>query len=129
MSGPALAVDVVIRTRVGVVLIERKNQPYRGKWAIPGGFVEYGESVERAAQREALEETGLKVKLQELLGVYSEPGRDPRGHVVSLSFLARRVGGRMRAASDAADVRVFGRIPWQELAFDHAQILKDAGFK
>jgi len=129
MRGPALTVDVIVRTRGGVVLIKRKNKPYKGKWAIPGGFVEYGESVELAAKREALEETGLRVRLQKLLGVYSKPGRDPRGHVVSVCFLAQRVGGRMMAASDAADVRVFRQLPWQELAFDHAQILKDAGFK
>ena len=129
MRGPALTVDVVIKTRGGVVLIRRKNEPYRGKWAIPGGFVEYGESVERAAEREAMEETGIRVKLQRLLGVYSEPGRDPRGHSVSVCFIARRAGGKMEAATDAAEAKVFRHIPWQKLAFDHAQILKDAGFK
>ena len=129
MRGPALTVDVVIKTRGGVVLVKRRNEPYRGKWAIPGGFVEYGESVERAAEREAMEETGIRVKLQKLLGVYSEPGRDPRGHSVSVCFIARRAGGKMEAATDAAEARVFRHIPWQELAFDHAQILKDAGFK
>jgi len=126
---PALTVDVVIKLRGGVVLVKRKNEPYRGKWALPGGFVEHGEKVEDAAVREAKEETGLKVKLGRLVGVYSELGRDPRGHVVGICFLARPVGGKLEAASDAADARVFGEIPWKGLAFDHAKILKDAGLR
>ena len=129
MKKPILAVDVVIRFKGGGVLIKRKNEPYRGKWALPGGFVRYGERVEVAAVREAKEETGLKVKLQRLVGVYSNPERDPRGHVVSVCFLARQVGGKLKAASDAGEVKIFKRIPWRELAFDHAQILKDAGLE
>ncbi len=124
-----LAVDVVIRTPNGVVLIKRKNEPYKGKWAIPGGFVRYGERVEDAAAREVNEETGLRVKLGKLVGVYSDPKRDPRGHVVSVCFLAERAGGRLKASSDAQDTKIFKHIPWRELAFDHARILKDAGFK
>jgi 8-oxo-dGTP diphosphatase len=126
---PSLAVDVVIKIRGGVVLVKRRNEPYKGRWALPGGFVEYGEKVELAAVREALEETGIEVELQELLGVYSDPGRDPRGHTVSVCFIGKMVGGELRAASDAAEAEIFRSIPWQELAFDHAQILKDAGFK
>lgn len=110
-------------------MVRRKNDPYRGKWALPGGFVEYGERVELAAAREALEETGIKVKLDGLLGVYSDPDRDPRGHTVSICFTAKWAGGKMRAASDAKEVGIFRKIPWKELAFDHAQILKEAGFK
>jgi 8-oxo-dGTP diphosphatase len=123
---PLLTIDVVIRTRGGVVLVKRAREPYKGKWAIPGGFVCYGERVEAAALREAKEETGLKVKLQKLIGVYSDPKRDPRGHVVSACFLAKATGGRLKAASDAAEVKIFQRIPWSELAFDHAKILRDA---
>ena len=129
MRCPSLAVDVVIKIRGGVVLVKRRNEPYKGKWALPGGFVEYGEKVELAAAREALEETGIEVELQELLGVYSDPGRDPRGHTVSVCYIAKWAGGKLKAASDAAEAEIFRRIPWQELAFDHAQILKDAGFK
>ena len=129
MRCPSLAVDVVIKIRGGVVLVKRRNEPYKGKWALPGGFVEYGEKVELAAAREALEETGIEVKLQELLGVYSDPGRDPRGHTVSVCYIAKWAGGKLKAASDAAEAKIFRHIPWQELAFDHAQILKDAGFK
>ena len=129
VRSPALTVDVVIKFRDGVVLVRRRNEPFKDKWALPGGFVEYGEKVELAAAREAMEETGIRVKLQGLLGVYSEPSRDPRGHTVSICFLAKRAGGKLRAASDAKDAKIFRKIPWQELAFDHAQILKDAGFK
>ncbi len=129
MKKPILAVDVVIRFKGGVVLIKRKNEPYRGKWALPGGFVRYGERVEFAVVREAREETGLKVKLHRLVGVYSNPERDPRGHVVSVCFSARQVGGKLKAASDADEVKIFKRIPWRELAFDHAQILNDTGVR
>lgn len=128
MKQPLLAVDTIIRASGGVVLVKRKNEPYRGKWALPGGFVRYNERVELAALREVGEETGLVVKLQRLFGVYSAPGRDPRGHVVSICFLARKVGGKLKASSDADDAKIFRQIPWAELAFDHAQILKDAGF-
>ncbi len=124
-----LVVDVIIRTPGGVVLIKRRNEPYRGRWALPGGFVRYGERVEDAAAREAREETGLRVKLKKLVGVYSDPKRDPRGHVVSVCFSARRAGGRLRASSDARDVKIFKHIPWRELAFDHARILKDVRFR
>jgi 8-oxo-dGTP diphosphatase len=124
-----LATDVIIRCQGGVVLVRRKNEPYRGKWVLPGGFVRYGEKVESAAVREVREETGLKVKLGKLLGVYSDPERDPRGHVVSICFLASRAGGKLKAASDAAGVKIFKKIPWDELGFDHANILKDAGLK
>jgi len=126
---PMLAVDIIIRTPEGVVLIKRRNEPYKGRWALPGGFVRYGERVEVAAAREAREETGLRVKLGKLVGVYSDPKRDPRGHVVSVCFSAERAGGRLRAASDAREARIFKHIPWRKLAFDHARILKDAGFR
>jgi len=124
-----LVVDVIIRTPGGVVLVKRRNEPYKGRWALPGGFVCYGERVEDTAAREVSEETGLRVKLGKLVGVYSDPKRDPRGHVVSVCFSARRAGGRLRASSDAQDVKIFKRIPWRDLAFDHARILKDAGLR
>lgn len=126
---PLLTVDIIIPTSSGIVLVKRAHEPYKGRWALPGGFVHYGEKVEDAAMREAEEETGLKVKLRKLVGVYSETNRDPRGHVVSVCFLAERVNGKPSAKGDATEALIFKDIPWQELAFDHARILKDAGFR
>jgi len=128
MRSPRLAVDAVVVTESGIVLVRRKNPPFKGKWALPGGFVRYGERVEDALLREVEEETGLKVRIEKLIGVYSDPRRDPRGHVVSVCFRAKATGGELRAGSDAAEVRIFPEIPWNELAFDHAKILIDAGF-
>ncbi|MGI8650210.1 MAG: NUDIX domain-containing protein, partial [Rubrobacter sp.] len=80
---PKLTVDIVLPQSGGVVLIRRRNEPFEGQWCLPGGFVEVGESVEAAAVREMREETGLDVKLERLVGVYSDPERDPRGHSVT----------------------------------------------
>ncbi len=121
---PLLAVDVIIEVDEGIVLVKRRNEPFKDFWAIPGGFVEYGETVEEAARREAEEETGLKVSLKNLVGVFSDPGRDPRGQVISICFSARRAGGVLSAATDAADVKVFNEAPWSKLAFDHEKVLK-----
>ncbi len=128
MSGPEtpkLMVDVVIPVEGGIVLVRRGSEPFKGRWALPGGFVEVRETVEKAAIREAAEETGLVVELSRLVGVYSEPDRDPRGHNVSVAFLARPVGGELRAASDASEVAVLDPRS-VELAFDHARIIADA---
>ena len=124
-SLPSLTVDVIINLKDGIVLVKRKNDPYKGKWAIPGGFVEYGETVEKAARRETKEETGLDVKVDNLIGVYSDPNRDPRGHVISICFSAKKVGGNLRADTDAVNVKVFKEIPWNKLAFDHEKILRE----
>jgi 8-oxo-dGTP diphosphatase len=122
---PKLMVDVVIPAEEGVVLIRRGSDPFEGQWALPGGLVEVGETVEEAARREAAEETGLAVELAHLVGVYSEPDRDPRGHNVSVAFLARVLGGDLSAASDAAEVSVLDPES-VELAFDHRKIVEDA---
>lgn len=120
---PAPTVDIIIETSGGIVLIRRKNLPYG--WAIPGGFVDYGESVEHAAVREAKEETGLDVKLTGLLGVYSDPARDPRFHTISTVFTAKAEGLPV-GQDDAEEARVFklDALP-EPLAFDHAKILGD----
>ncbi len=121
---PVPTVDVIIETAGGgIVLIKRKNPP--PGWALPGGFVDYGETVEEAAVREALEETSLRVTLTGLFGVYSSPDRDPRQHSISTVFLAT-ASGRPRAADDAADIGIFrkGELP-ALLAFDHGKILSD----
>jgi 8-oxo-dGTP diphosphatase len=122
---PKLMVDVVIPAEEGVVLIRRGSEPFVGQWALPGGFVEVGETVEEAAVREAAEETGLAVELARLVGVYSDPDRDPRGHNVSVAFLAVVLSGQLTAATDAAEVSVLdpGSV---DLAFDHRRIIDDA---
>jgi len=122
---PKLMVDVVIPSEKGVVLIRRANEPFRSQWALPGGFVEVGETVEEAADREATEETGLAVEVARLVGVYSDPERDPRGHNVSVAFLARVLSGDLAAGTDAAEVSVLDPSS-VELAFDHARIVADA---
>ncbi|AKB26626.1 ADP-ribose pyrophosphatase [Methanosarcina sp. MTP4] len=108
-----------------LVLIKRKNPPYQGKFALPGGFVEVGESTEKAAVREAFEETGLSIELVKLIGVYSDPRRDPRRHTVSVCYLATGQG-QLRSGSDAADVELFELDSIPELAFDHDKMINDA---
>ena len=122
---PKLMVDVVIPSGEGVVLIRRGSEPFEGQWALPGGFVDVGETVERAAAREAAEETGLNIEIARLVGVYSEPERDPRGHNVSVAFLARVLSGELSAATDASEVSILDPST-VELAFDHRKIVEDA---
>jgi 8-oxo-dGTP diphosphatase len=123
---PLLTVDVVIELadRPGrpIVLVERRNPP--AGHALPGGFVDVGETVEAAAVREAREETGLDVTLTRLLGVYSAPDRDPRGHTVSVVYVGE-ARGEPRAGDDAAKVIVADASDPPPLAFDHARILAD----
>jgi 8-oxo-dGTP diphosphatase len=120
---PKPTVDIVIRLNGGVVLIKRRNPPLG--WALPGGYQDEGESCEAAARREAMEETGLEVTLEELLYVYSDPQRDPRKHTISTVFTAR-ASGEPVGMDDAEEARVFGLddLP-PTMAFDHRQILED----
>ena len=126
---PYLTVDVIIEFEsetgdAGIVMIERKNPPHG--WALPGGFVDYGETLEAAAVREAKEETSLDVELIRQFHVYSDPGRDERQHNVTVVFIARPLGGALEARDDARRAGVFGEnsLP-PEIAFDHADILSD----
>ena len=91
-KNPALTVDGIVETEKGIVLIRRKNEPYKGCWALPGGFVDYGEEVENALLREMKEEISVDVSIRTLLGVWSKPGRDPRGHTVSLVYICQYNG-------------------------------------
>ncbi|HEV7936754.1 MAG TPA: NUDIX hydrolase [Solirubrobacteraceae bacterium] len=128
---PMLTVDVVVLAGAAmsrrVLLVRRGNPPFRDSWALPGGFVEQGEEVARAAPRELAEETGLQLEELELLGVYDTPGRDPRGWTVSVVYLARiQVEVPVAGADDASDARWFATDSLPEPAFDHAVILADA---
>ncbi|MBU0568046.1 NUDIX hydrolase [bacterium] len=122
-KNPIPTVDIIIEIEDGIVLIKRKNPPYG--WAIPGGFVDYQESLEKAAIREAKEETCLEVSLIRQLHTYSDPNRDPRGHTISTVYIAQ-AKGQPGAADDAADIGIFTKdtLPAQ-LAFDHKKILSD----
>jgi 8-oxo-dGTP diphosphatase len=120
---PTPTVDVLIEVTGGLVFIRRKNPPLG--WALPGGFVDEGETVEAAAVREAREETGLHVRLTDLLYVYSNPARDPRSHTLSVAFVCN-AQGTPRALDDAIDVVIApAETPPQPLVFDHAQIVAD----
>lgn len=120
---PFPTVDIIIEVKGGIVLVRRRNPPHG--WALPGGFVDYGESLEAAAVREAGEETGLAVSLTGQLGAYSDPDRDPRQHTITVVFTAT-AHGVPRAGDDAAGVGIFSRetLP-RDLAFDHGRILRD----
>ena len=125
---PLVTVDVIVEypvngQKIGIILIDRKYPPYG--WALPGGFVEYGETIEEAVVREAKEETALDVKLTGLMGLYSDPSRDARGHTISAVYLAESTGQPM-AGDDAMNVKIFAldSLP-SRMAFDHDRIIDD----
>jgi len=121
---PLATVDIIIETGGGIVLVRRRNPPHG--WALPGGFVDPGESVAQAARREAKEETGLDVELTELLGVYSDPKRDPRGLFTASTVFIGRAAGQPTGGDDAAEARVVAldALP-PDIAFDHPTIIDD----
>jgi ADP-ribose pyrophosphatase YjhB (NUDIX family) len=120
---PIPTVDIIIKNNNGILLIKRKNPPEG--WALPGGFVDYGESLESAAVREAKEETGLDVELTRQFHTYSDPERDPRHHTITTVFIAKATGKAV-AGDDAKEVGMFGRdaLP-KQIAFDHRNIIQD----
>ncbi len=125
-QSPRVAADIIIEfPDREIVLVRRGVDPFKGYWAIPGGGVEIGETVEQAAIREAKEETGLDIKIIKLAGVYSDPNRDPRGHTVSIVFHAIPIGGIMKADTDASEVIKTSDTFKNALAFDHEKILRD----
>jgi 8-oxo-dGTP diphosphatase len=131
MSGapktPLLTVDCVVFDRAKrLLLIRRKNPPFKGRYALPGGFVDIGETVEAAALRELKEETGIEGRIVRLIGVYSDPKRDPRGHTVSAVFFVRPRSTKVIGGDDAASAAFVEDWREQKLAFDHARIVADA---
>jgi len=124
-KNPSLTVDGIVRQNERLLLIKRKNPPFKGNYALPGGFVEYNELIEKAVIREVKEETGLETEINRLIGVYSSPDRDPRGHMISTAFSLDIVGGYLREGSDAENVRYFDIDNLPDLAFDHEDIIKD----
>ena len=122
-KNPIPTVDIIIELKGGIVLIKRKNPP--GGWAIPGGFVDYGETLESAAVREAKEETGLDIELMRQFHTYSDPQRDPRQHTITTVYIAKAQGLAI-AGDDAVEVRIFRKdeLP-DKIAFDHRKILDD----
>ena len=119
---PVPTVDVIIEIDGGIVLVKRRNPPFG--WALPGGFVDYGESLEKAARREALEETGLSIAISGQFHSYSDPGRDSRIHTITTVFLATATGVPI-GGDDALEAAIFARENLPPLAFDHKDILDD----
>jgi 8-oxo-dGTP diphosphatase len=122
---PSLSVDGIAIIDGQIVLIKRKNPPFEGMYALPGGFVDYGERVEDAVTREFEEETGLETRISRLVGVHSAPDRDPRGHTVSIVFELEIIGGELRGGDDASEAELFNLEELPELAFDHQKIVSD----
>lgn len=126
-KNPKPTVDIITTDGKRVILVKRGREPFKGEWVFPGGFVDYGETVENAALREMVEETGVKVKLETILGVYSDPDRDPRGQNVSTVFVATVLEGEPVGGDDADEAKWFDidSIGPEDLAFDHGLILTD----
>lgn len=122
---PLLAVDGLLLQDDRLVAIKRKYYPFRARYCLPGGIVEYGETVEEAVVREVYEETGLRTEVVSLVGVYSDPDRDPRGHVISLAFALEVIGGELLSGSDATEVGLLDLDSLPEMGFDHNTIVDD----
>ena len=122
---PRITIDGIIIKDQKILLVKRKNDPFKDKWALPGGFVEYGEKTEDAVIREVLEETGLRTKITQLAGVYSDPNRDPRGHTITIVYMLDIIGGELKAGDDASDVKFFNAEELPKLSFDHDKIIDE----
>jgi 8-oxo-dGTP diphosphatase len=117
-----VAADALIIENGRIVLVKRGRGPFKGKWALPGGFLEENETVEECCVREAKEETGLEVRIKEILGVFSRPGRDPR-KTVGVAFLCEATGGGLKGGDDAEEAGWFSLEKLPELAFDHKEVI------
>lgn len=127
---PYLTVDAVVAEKGKILLVKRKNIPFQGQWALPGGFVERGETLRKAVMREVLEETGLKVSPGKIIGIYDDPKREPvRGHAVTVGFLCAVKGGKLKPQfEEVKETRFFPvkEIRKLKIAFDHRKIINDA---
>jgi 8-oxo-dGTP diphosphatase len=125
-KNPKITVDGIIIKRNKLVLIKRKNNPFKNIWALPGGYLEYNEKTEDGVIREIQEETGLITRVKRLIGVYSDPNRDPRGHTVSVVYEMKILKEEIKSGDDASDVNYFNikKLP-DELSFDHKKIIED----
>lgn len=119
------ACDIILIENESVLLVKRAFEPFKGEWALPGGRIEDNENAEECMKREMKEETGLMVEPIKLTGLYSDPSRDPR-KVITTAFLARRIGGELKAGTDAAEVKWFPLNNLPKLCTDHRKILEDA---
>ena len=124
-NSPRVTVDGIILRDKQILLIQRKSQPFKGNWALPGGFVDYGERTEDAVIREIFEETGLKTRVLSLVGVYSDPQRDPRGHTITVVYDLEIMGGTLQHGDDASDAQFFPLNTLPSLSFDHDKIIQD----
>lgn len=121
---PIPSVDGIIIKDGKVLLLKRSVKPV-GKWCLPGGRIEFRESAESAAEREVFEETGLRTYIDKLVGVYSDPDRDRRFHSVSIAYIMKVTGGKLRINGESTDAKYFRRLP-KDMAFDHAKMVRDA---
>lgn len=126
-KNPSPTVDVAVTDGKRILLVKRGKEPFIGKWVLPGGFIEYGEKVEDAGVREVLEETGIEVVLESILGVYSDPDRDPRKHIMTTVFVGRPIKGEPRGGDDAASAAWIdlASLDTETLAFDHGLVVED----
>jgi 8-oxo-dGTP diphosphatase len=125
---PSVTADIIAIKKDRIILVKRNHDPFKGYWALPGGFLEVDkECIKETAKRELQEETGLNVKLDDLilLGESSNPKRDPRGHIVSIHYVAKKYTGKLKAGDDAKEVRYFPLYMLPKLAFDHETIIKN----
>ncbi|MFQ5986565.1 MAG: NUDIX domain-containing protein [Thermoplasmata archaeon] len=125
LQAPLLAADGIVLLEGKLVAVRRKYDPFRGQYALPGGMVEYGETLEEAVVREVREETGLETRIVSLVGVYSHPERDPRGHVVSAVYELNPTSGTLASGSDTAAVELIDPEEPPEMGFDHEAIVAD----
>jgi 8-oxo-dGTP diphosphatase len=126
-KNPAPTVDIILQKDSNILLVKRKKDPFKDHLALPGGFVNVGEKVEDAVKREAFEETSLEIEPIDILGVYSDPGRDPRGHILSIVFVGTILSGEPKAGDDSQDIEWvnLGELEKKKLAFDHGLIIAD----